>query len=146
MRLNAQFSTPFSLASQALRYSLSFSGQRSQTNLVPQDRFAIGSRYTVRGFDEQSFLSAEHGWTIRNDLSLALGQSPHQLYVGVDHGEVSGRSAQNLIGNQLTGLAVGLRGVIKQLSYDLFAATPLSKPQGFTTDPYMVGFSLMLAY
>ena len=145
-RLNAQFSAPFSLASQALRYSLSFSGQRSQTNLVPQDRFAIGSRYTVRGFDEQSFLSAEHGWTIRNDLSLALGQSPHQLYVGVDHGEVSGRSAQNLIGNQLTGLAVGLRGVIKQLSYDLFAATPLSKPQGFTTDPYMVGFSLMLAY
>jgi len=145
-RLNAQLSAPFSIASQALRYSLSFSGQRSQTNLVPQDRFAIGSRYTVRGFDEQSFLSAEHGWTMRNDLSLALGQSPHQLYVGVDHGEVRGRSTQNLVGTQLTGVALGLRGAIQQLRYDVFAAKPLSKPQGFTTDPYMVGFSLMLAY
>jgi hemolysin activation/secretion protein len=145
-RLNAQLSGPFSIASQALRYSLSFSGQRSQTNLVPQDRFAIGSRYTVRGFDEQSFLSAEHGWTMRNDLSLALGQSPHQLYVGVDHGEVRGRSTQNLVGTQLTGVALGLRGAIQQLRYDVFAAKPLSKPQGFTTDPYMVGFSLMLAY
>ncbi len=146
MRLNAQFSTPFSLASQALRYSLSISGQRSQTSLVPQDRFAIGSRYTVRGFDEQSFLSAEHGWTIRNEVSRTLGQSPHQLYLGVDHGEVSGQSTKNLIGTQLTGAAVGLRGAIKQLSYDVFAAKPLSKPQGFTTDSYMVGFSFMLAY
>jgi hemolysin activation/secretion protein len=146
MRLNAQFSTPFSLASQALRYSLSFSGQLSQTSLVPQDRFAIGSSYTVRGFDEQSFLSAEHGWTIRNEVSRTLGQSPHQLYLGVDHGEVSGQSTKNLIGTQLTGAAVGLRGAIKQLSYDVFAAKPLSKPQGFTTDSCMVGFSLMLAY
>ncbi len=145
-RLNAQLGVPFSIASQALRYSLSLSGQRSQTNLVPQDRFAIGSRYTVRGFDEQSFLSAEHGWTMRNEVSLALLQGSHQLYLGVDHGEVRGRSTQNLIGTQLTGAALGLRGAIQQLRYDVFAAKPLSKPQGFTTDSYMVGFSLMLAY
>jgi hemolysin activation/secretion protein len=79
-------------------------------------------------------------------VSRTLGQSTHQLYLGVDHGEVSGQSTKNLIGTRLTGAAVGLRGAIKQLSYDIFAAKPLSKPQGFTTDSYMVGFSLMLAY
>ncbi len=145
-RFSAKLKLPFAVGKQSLNYACVLSAQRSFTNLVPQDRFAIGSRYTVRGYDEQSFLSSEHGWTLHNDISLQLNQSTHQLYLGIDHGQVSGRSARELVGTQLTGAAVGLRGAVRQVSYDVFVATPLSKPQGFTSDSVNLGFALNLTF
>jgi len=38
------------------------------------------------------------------------------------------------------------RGVVRQLSYDVFVATPLSKPQGFTSAAVNLGFTLNLAF
>ena len=32
-------------------------------------------KFVVRGFDGESFLSAERGWLLRNELALALGES-----------------------------------------------------------------------
>lgn len=145
-RLNAKLNLPFTLGKQSLNYAFALSAQRSFTYLVPQDRFAIGSRYTVRGFDEQSFLSSEHGWTLHNDISIRLNQSAHLLYLGIDHGQVGGRSTRELVGTQLTGAAVGIRGALQQLSYDVFIATPLSKPQGFVSDSVNLGFTLNLAF
>lgn len=145
-RFSAKLNLPFTLGKQSLRYAFAFSAQRSFTNLVPQDRFAIGSRYTVRGFDEQNFLSSEHGLTLHNDISLPLNQSAHQLYLGIDHGQLSGRSTQELVGTHLTGAAIGLRGAVRPLSYDVFVATPLSKPQGFTSDSFNLGFALNLVF
>ena len=145
-QFSAKLNLPFTLGKQSLNYAFALSAQRSFTNLVPQDRFAIGSRYTVRGFDEQNFLSSEHGWTLHNDISLPLNQSSHQLYLGIDHGQISGRSARDLVGTQLTGAAIGLRGAVQQLSYDVFVATPHSKPQGYTSDSVNLGFTLNLAF
>jgi len=88
--LDVNLSAPFSLGSQKLRYGGTLKVQRNGTLLTPQDRFAIGGRYTVRGFDGESSLSAERGWTVRNDLGWSLGDSGQEAYVGLDYGSLSG--------------------------------------------------------
>ena len=137
-----QLAVPFKLADQSLRYTGVWRGQWNRTPLVPQDRFAIGGRYTVRGFDGESLLSADRGWLIRNDLALALGASGQSLYLGVDYGEVGGPNAALLAGTRLAGAVVGVRGTYKALSYDVFVGTPLKKPEGFNTADTTAGFSL----
>lgn len=143
---DVQFTSPFTVANQSLRYVGSLRAQWNQTPLVPQDRFLIGSRYTVRGFDGISLLAADRGWFIRNEMALALGSSGQETYLGIDHGEVAGPSSKNLIGTRLTGAVVGLRGSYKGLSYDLFAGTPLAKPDGFKTAHVTTGFHLNWSY
>lgn len=139
---DAHLSLPFKLGSQALRYSLAGRAQWNRTPLVPQDRFGIGGRYTVRGFDGENILSADRGWLIRNDLDVFLGKSGQALYLGLDYGEVSGRAAQGLVGTRLAGAVLGLRGSYKGVSYDIFAGQALKKPDGFKTADTTAGFNL----
>jgi len=143
---NIQLTIPFKAANQSLRYVGNVRAQWNQTLLVPQDRFLIGGRYSVRGFDGTNLLSADRGWVIRNEMAVALGSSGHETYVGIDHGAVSGRNSKNLIGTSLTGAVWGLRGSLKGLSYDLFIGTPISKPDGFNTSHITTGFNLNWSY
>jgi hemolysin activation/secretion protein len=136
---------PFSLYGQVLRYNGSWQAQWNQTPLIPQDRFAIGGRYTVRGFNGENTLSAERGWLLRNDLGIPLGNSRQELYLGIDYGHVSGRSADLLRGMHLSGGVLGLRGVYKGLQYDLFVGTPLSEPDGFE-EVRTAGFNVVYQY
>lgn len=137
---------PFKIASQTLRYTGTWRAQWNRTPLVPQDRFSIGGRYTVRGFDGESVLMAERGWLIRNDLGINLGDSGQSLYLGLDHGQVGGQSADLLIGKRLTGAVIGLRGGYKGFSYDVFTGRPLKKPDGFETARNTSGINLTLAF
>ena len=139
---DGQLSLPFSLGEQRLRYSSAWRAQWNRTPLVPQDRFSIGGRYTVRGFDGESVLSSDRGWIVRNDLGIAIGQSGQELYLGVDYGEVSGPSSDTLIGKRLAGAALGLRGSYKNFSYDVFVGKPLKKPDGFETKSTVAGFNV----
>ena len=146
---DASLNLPFQLADQKLRYSALWRAQWNRTPLTPQDRFAVGGRYTVRGFDGESSLMAERGWLIRNDLGWALGQSGAELYAGIDHGEVGGGSSQFLLGKRLTGAVLGLRGTtnaLRGLRYDLFVGTPLRKPEGYRTAHLTGGFNLNLGF
>jgi hemolysin activation/secretion protein len=138
---DAQLNVPFVVAEQHLRYTGAWRAQWNQTPLVPQDRFAIGGRYTVRGFDGENLLSADRGWLIRNDLGLALWQTGQELYLGIDYGEVAGQSSETLIGTRLSGGVLGLRGGYKGLAYDLFIGQPLGKPDGFNAPATVAGFS-----
>jgi len=137
---------PFKLAQQSLRYSATWRGQYNHTPLTPQDRFAIGGRFSVRGFDGESALVAERGWLIRNDISLSLGDSGHTFYVGLDHGQVSGPGSGLLAGTKLTGAVVGLRGAFKNLQYDVFVGAPVRKPAFFRTATFATGASINLAF
>lgn len=132
---------PFQLVGLSLRYSGSWRLQSNRTPLVAQDRFAIGGRHSVRGFDGESSLVAERGLLLRNELSTALGASGHEVYVGVDHGEVRGPATVALTGNRLSGAVVGLRGQLKNLQYDVFAGVPVRKPELFRTASTAAGFS-----
>lgn len=143
---DAQLQVPFSLGGERLRYSGSWRAQWNRTPLVPQDRFSIGSRYTVRGFDGESQLLAERGWLVRNDLGWALGSSGQELYLGIDHGEVGGPGSAALIGTRMSGAVLGLRGGAKGFSWDVFAGAPLSRPTGFSTAGSVAGFHVNWSY
>ncbi|HGW5374949.1 TPA: ShlB/FhaC/HecB family hemolysin secretion/activation protein [Pseudomonas aeruginosa] len=142
---DAQLMVPLSLGSQRARYIGSWRAQWDRTPLVPQDRFSIGGRYTVRGFDGELTLMGERGWVWRNELGLLLGAG-QELYFGADYGHVGGPSTRWLQGRNLAGSVVGLRGGAKGFYWDLFAGTPLSKPKGFKTDSITTGFNLSWSY
>lgn len=141
-----QLARPFKIGNATWRYTAALRGQWNRTPLIPQDRFAIGGRYSVRGFDGELTLSAERGWLLRNDLAIGLGHSGHEIYVGLDHGQVAGNSAQALVGNKLTGAALGMRGAYQGLSYDVFWSWPLYMPEGFQTVSSSGGFSMTWSY
>ena len=147
---SVNLSVPFSLSApwgaQRLQYSGTIRGQWNDTPLTPQDRFSIGNRYTVRGFDGQTTLAADRGWLLRNDLSVPIAQTGQAFYVGADYGVVGGQSSQLLIGKYLAGAVVGLRGGYKSVSYDVFVGAPISKPKGFVTDSTTTGFYLGYSY
>jgi hemolysin activation/secretion protein len=120
-----------------LQYISGLRGQWNRTPLVPLDRFAIGGRYTVRGFDGEQQLSADRGWLWRNELAWVDG-----FYAALDYGSVSGPSARNLVGTRLSGMALGWRGSLSTAQYDLFIGAPVSKPQYFRASRWVVGINL----
>nr|WP_235192672.1 ShlB/FhaC/HecB family hemolysin secretion/activation protein [Pantoea sp. IMH] len=146
----AALTLPFALGSQHFSYNTQFRRQMSNTPLTPQDEFAIGNRWTVRGFDGERTLSASEGWTLQNTLAWQTPIPAQEFYLGADYGEVRGNRATQggLPGSHLAGGVAGLRGAIApaDISYDFFAGTPFSKPAGFKTDPVTFGFSLNWNY
>ncbi|CFR02085.1 putative hemolysin activator protein [Yersinia frederiksenii] len=146
LRMNAQWDIPFAIQKQNFHYNLQYQRQTTNTPLTPQDQFSIGGRWTVRGFDGERTLNADRGWTVRNDLGWYTPLPGHELYVGVDYGEVGGRSDPYLLGQHLAGSVVGVRGRVFHTQYDLFAGKPLSKPDGFKTDSVTLGFNLNWQY
>ncbi|CNG74190.1 putative hemolysin activator protein [Yersinia frederiksenii] len=146
LRVNAQLDIPFKVQTQNVHYNLQYQRQSSNTPLTPQDQFSIGGRWSVRGFDGERTLNADQGWTVRNDLGWYTPLPGHELYVGVDYGEVSGRSDPYLLGQHLAGSVIGVRGTVLNTRYDLFAGKPLSKPDGFKADSVTVGFNLNWQY
>jgi len=146
LQVGGIYNQPFVVAEQRLRYTLAVRAQHAWTPLLPQDRFSIGSRFSVRGFDEQRMLSADRGWLLRNDLGISLGGSGQEAYLGLDYGEVYGRHSEQLLGKHLAGLAFGMRGGAHGVTYDLFAGRALSAPAGFSTHGLNLGFSLSWSY
>ena len=145
---DAGMNVPFKIGRQNFALDSNLHAQWHKTPLTQQDKLAIGSRYTVRGFDGETTLSAERGWYWRNDLSWQYRPN-HQLYAGLDTGRVSGPSAEYLLGRSLSGAALGVRGQSKAggtLSYDLFAAKPLHKPDRFQTAKTTFGFNLNYSF
>lgn len=129
-----------------LAYQTTWRGQWNRTPLVPQDRFAIGGRYTVRGFDGETSLSAERGWLLRNDVIWTVPSTSQQLYLAFDQGVVSGPSAVRLLGTRLSGMALGWRGQLGRLQVDVFAGRPVRMPSGFRTASVATGFNLNYEY
>ncbi|WP_237061935.1 ShlB/FhaC/HecB family hemolysin secretion/activation protein [Microbulbifer zhoushanensis] len=142
---SAQLALPFQVSRYQLRYSGSWRAQWNRTSLVPQDLFSIGGRYTVRGFDGETTLSAERGWLLRNELGLPLG-SARQLYLGLDYGRIGGPSAGWQSGNELAGIALGLRGGWGNFQWDTFGGTPIYKPQGFPASGITAGFRMNASF
>ena len=147
---NASLQVPFQVGQQSLRYLTEWRMQHSQKALTPQDRFSIGNRYTVRGYDGEQTLMADHGFLVRNEISGSVPKLPMQWYSGVDYGEVGGKTAHQpnpLVGTSLLGAVIGVRGqAFKSISYDAFVGTPLKKPEYFKTDDVTTGFSVNWMY
>lgn len=150
LQANASLQVPFRVGQQNLQYLAEWRMQNSKKALTPQDRFSIGNRYTVRGYDGEQTLMADNGFLVRNELSGSIARLPMQWYSGIDYGEVGGTTAHYpnpLVGTSLLGAVVGLRGqVFKSVSYDAFIGAPLKKPEYFKTDDFTTGFSVNWMY
>lgn len=150
LQANASLQVPFRVGQQSLQYLAEWRMQSSNKPLTAQDRFSIGNRYTVRGFDGEQSLIGDQGFLVRNELSGSIMSKPHQWYAGIDYAEVGGPSTREpnpLVGTQLMGGVIGLRGqLIKGVSYDVFVGAPIDKPKYFVTDDVTTGFSLNWSY
>lgn len=149
IHLTTPFQVPMPWGTQAMQYSANLRAQSNLTPLTPQDRFSIGNRYTVRGFNGEQLLLGDHGWFLRNELLLPFASSSHAAYLGVDYGEVGGQSTRYLPGKQLAGAVIGLRGNFAkagQFNYDVFWGQPLHVPDGFQADGSVTGFNLNVSF
>jgi len=141
--LNAPFKLNLVDTSQNFKYTGVIRGQWAETTLSSQNRIVIGGRYSVRGFDGQQTLAGDAGLVVRNDLGWILpGGGGAEVYTGVDYGKVSGRSTAILTGTHLAGAVVGVRGAMKNVGYDVFVGTPISKPESFRTAGKTLNFNL----
>ncbi|MFC0322200.1 ShlB/FhaC/HecB family hemolysin secretion/activation protein [Gallibacterium melopsittaci] len=133
---------PFTLGQQPFQFNTSWQAQWNKSPLILQDMFSIGGRYTVRGFDGELTLTGERGWVWRNELGWNIANKGHELYLALDGGHVSGNYTKELLGKNLMGGAIGLRGTLWGLTYDYFVGIPLHKPEGFRTSHVTTGFNL----
>ncbi|MBR8181212.1 hypothetical protein C6Q14_07520 [Burkholderia ambifaria] len=144
--LDANLSVPFAIATQPFRYVTSIHGQYTGNSLYYIDDLTIGSRYTVRGFDGETMLAAARGLYWRNELQMPIGQTGQMVYAGLDYGRVWGPQPVALVGTQLAGAVIGVKGSVATrfggYGYDLFAGTPVYKPSGFPTARVTVGFQV----
>ena len=142
--LDVDFVHPFEFCHHPATFTTSFHGQYTMDDmrLYGVDMISMGNRYTVRGFDGEITLMGTNGWYLRNEFSTRFPKQSAELYLGLDVGAVYGYGADLYNGHTLMGAAVGLRGSIDTVSYDVFAAMPIRKPEGFHTSDVTSGFSL----
>lgn len=131
------------------QYSVSLRGQRTSDFTVSSDQIAIGSRYSVRGFDGDAALLAENGVILRQELSrpvASLKTIDASAFAAFDYGYVWGPSATLLERQHLAGLAIGLRGRYRAMSFDATLAAPVLKPSNFSSRTPNVYFSVSYSF
>ena len=146
--LDVDFVHPFEFCHRPATFTTSFHGQWTMDDmrLYGVDMISMGNRYTVRGFDGETTLMGTNGWYLRNELSTRFPKQTAELYLGLDVGAVYGYGTEVYNGHAIAGAAIGLRGAADTLSYDVFAAAPIIKPEGFHTPDVTYGFSLGLKF
>ena len=146
--LDVDFVHPFTFGHRPATFTTSFHGQWTMDDmrLYGVDMISMGNRYTVRGFDGETTLMGTNGWYLRNELSTQFPKQKAELYLGLDVGAVYGYGTEVYNGHAIAGAAIGLRGAVDTLSYDVFAAAPIIKPEGFHTPNVTYGFSLGLKF
>ncbi len=137
---------PNSLLHSPITWRSSWHGQWTKDLLIPAERFSLGGRSTVRGYDGNMVIQAERGWVSRNELSWTLGRSAQELYLAWDYGRIHGPSAQWMLSQSLQSIGLGWRGRgsgwAKGLSYDVWVATALRKPPHFSNKGKVIGLAL----
>jgi hemolysin activation/secretion protein len=141
--LNASLTQGFELAGRRWNANTGLRAQHTHNTTTSVDQISIGGRGSVRGFDGESGLLAESGYVLRNEISTPIkgidGLDTH-FVAALDLGRVFGPSDSNLLGQNLAGLAFGLRGATRRLNFDVVFATPIYMPMGFKTrklNPYL---------
>ena len=146
--LDVDFVHPFEFSHRPATFTTSFHGQYTMDDmrLYGVDMISMGNRYTVRGFDGEVTLMGTNGWYLRNELSTRFPKQKAELYLGLDVGAVYGYGTEVYNGHVIAGTVLGLRGAMAMLSYDIFAAKPIQKPEGFRTPDVTYGFSLGMKF
>ena len=146
--LDVDFVHPFEFCHRPATFTTSFHGQYTMDDmrLYGVDMISMGNRYTVRSFDGEVTLMGTNGWYLRNEFSTRFPKQKAELYLGLDVGAVYGYGMEVYNGHVIAGTVLGLRGAMDMLSYDVFAAKPIQKPEGFRTPDVTYGFSLGMKF
>ncbi|QER40174.1 ShlB/FhaC/HecB family hemolysin secretion/activation protein [Acinetobacter suaedae] len=135
---------PLLILDHPAQYRLNWKGQYAPKILVPQDRFYIGGRYSVRGFDGDVMLSGDNGHYLQQEMSFGTAIPNTQFYLGIDQGWVNGRNS--IAGKRhLIGSVFGLRSYSRGVYLDAFAGHGLVAPKTLAKD-WVTGFSLSYSY
>lgn len=144
-QLTANLNKPFRIGKLKTKYKTTLSAQYSADNIYPSDEFAIGGRYSVRGFDGKNNLSATNGFFWQNELAFPNGKG--EYYTGIDFGYID---SKDIVGGYkdktLIGYVIGARGMYKNIYYDVFGGVPLKKPDQFESNKFMVGFQMIYLF
>lgn len=120
--------------------------QFTQDVLYGTETFSIGSRYSVRGFGDETFLSAEKGAYMRNELSFSTSLQWLAPYLGLDAGMVSGPSEAVELGSSLAGVFAGFKGGFKNMNYNVFTSKAINKPEELDINGSTVGATLSMVF
>ena len=146
LSMNLRLNLPFAIKKQQFRFSSSWRQQWAFNKLLQRDRISIGGRYSVRGYDGEFTLAGDNGFTSRTELAYTIPKIRHEVYAAFDIGHVWGPGEEWLLGKTLSGTALGIRGAIKNFSYDAWISRPLSKPDRYPGDRWVYGFSANLSF
>ena len=137
---------PFYIASSPYQYNMHWRGQYSHQTLIPQDRFSIGGRYTLKGLSDEQSLSGESGILLQQEVAKIMSLDNNitlMPYVTLDQGWVDGPSTQYLAGRYLMSTSLGARIYSQNISIDGFVGRGLQAPRSIDKDA-SAGFKITL--
>ncbi|SPL72406.1 Hemolysin transporter protein ShlB precursor [Acinetobacter stercoris] len=139
-----RYSQPFTIYDHPVQYRLNWRGQYAPKILVGPDRFFIGGRYSVRGFDGEMSLTGDNGHYLQQEMSWNSPVPATQFYTGIDQGWVNGR---NSIPNSryLMGGVFGTRSYYKGIYLDAFLGHGLVAPNTLKKQ-WVTGFNINFSY
>jgi len=114
----------------------SLQAQDSQDNTPTLGQMYVGSRYNVRGYQDNSLYGATGAW-LRNDLEsspVRVDQVNLTPYVGYDAGHIKSNAQQQVSQHHVTGMAVGMRMDWGKVKADLAYTRALSRPEEFVNE------------
>lgn len=136
--------TPMTLASQRFFYQPELNIQLTKSDIDGLlDKTTIGGLNSVYGFVSGKGYSDTNQLVFRQKLSWMTPIQNHMLFSALDYGSVS-EQRNNVIYNKdkyLVGMALGLEGSVKQLSYQVSWGIPLFMPSDKERTPSQVFFS-----
>lgn len=133
------YQRPFQINGIDMAWVTNVSGQWSPHTLYSAEQFSIGSRYTVRGFHDDSLVGDTGGY-MRNELTLNLPNVQEkypvahdwlgnvQLYAGYDAGVIRHDRKSLEEKGSLQGAVIGLRSLGGHLLMDFAVSRPLDAP------------------
>lgn len=124
-------------------YKLEFKGQYTTSNLYASEFFSLGGWNAVRGFSGDINLSADKGFYVRNTIEIPTSDL-NNIYLGFDYGKL-GYSSE-LLGTELAGVVIGIKGKYKNFTYNIFGTYPVKKPAMLKVPHKLLGLQFNLKY
>jgi hemolysin activation/secretion protein len=111
LRGEGQLTYPLILMSRPGQYRIEGQGQRIPVAVLPEDQWMLGSRHSIRGFNERMLLAGDRGYRLRQEWSTPLAGT-YTGFIAHDWGQVGRRdaSASRQMWQTLSGVALGIRG------------------------------------
>lgn len=121
-------------------YTVKLGAQYAPAALILQDQFTLGSRWSVRGFENSGGIDGDSGFYLQNTLTMLTNLKAMEYYLGLDYGEISNASLARHA--RLLGAVTGIKGQAYGLGYHFSLSTPLFYPTTLNSDNYVINFNL----